>query len=46
MTEIFPRLSHVGIDYVWGGSVGFSYDRIPHAGQAAGAYYKAKDRLM
>ena len=39
MVEIFPQLSHVGIDYVWGGSVGFSYDRIPHAGQADGVYY-------
>ncbi len=27
------------IDYVWGGSVGFSYDRIPHAGEANGIYY-------
>jgi glycine/D-amino acid oxidase-like deaminating enzyme len=39
MAEIFPQLSHVRIDYVWGGSVGFSYDRIPHAGQAGGVYY-------
>jgi glycine/D-amino acid oxidase-like deaminating enzyme len=39
MTEIFPQLANVGIDYVWGGSVGFSYDRIPHAGEADGLYY-------
>jgi glycine/D-amino acid oxidase-like deaminating enzyme len=39
MTEIFPQLADVGIDYVWGGSVGFSYDRIPHAGEADGLYY-------
>ncbi|MGR3932093.1 hypothetical protein [Streptomyces sp. BRA346] len=34
MAKIFPQLSQARIDYVWGGSVGFSYDRIPHAGQA------------
>jgi glycine/D-amino acid oxidase-like deaminating enzyme len=39
MTQIFPQLANVRIDYVWGGSVGFSYDRIPHAGEAGGVYY-------
>ncbi|HKS48193.1 MAG TPA: FAD-binding oxidoreductase [Amycolatopsis sp.] len=39
MAEIFPQLAGVEIDYVWGGSVGFSYDRIPHAGEANGLYY-------
>jgi glycine/D-amino acid oxidase-like deaminating enzyme len=39
MAEIFPQLANVGIDYVWGGSVGFSYDRIPHAGEVEGLYY-------
>ncbi|GAB3974539.1 FAD-binding oxidoreductase [Actinoallomurus acanthiterrae] len=39
MAEIFPQLADVRIDYVWGGSVGFSYDRIPHAGEADGVYY-------
>ena len=37
MTEIFPQLSDVRIDYVWGGTVGFSWDRLPHAGEADGA---------
>ncbi|MFI0445390.1 NAD(P)/FAD-dependent oxidoreductase [Actinomadura sp. 6N118] len=39
MAEIFPQLGDVAIDYVWGGNVGFSYDRIPHAGQSDGVYY-------
>ncbi|MEV0404923.1 FAD-binding oxidoreductase [Actinoallomurus sp. NPDC050550] len=39
MAEIFPQLADVRIDYVWGGSVGFSYDRIPHAGEIDGVYY-------
>jgi glycine/D-amino acid oxidase-like deaminating enzyme len=39
MTEIFPQLAGVRIDYVWGGMVGFSWDRIPHAGEIDGLYY-------
>ena len=31
MTEIFPQLAEVAVDYVWGGMVGFSWDRLPHA---------------
>ncbi|MET9833963.1 FAD-binding oxidoreductase [Streptomyces sp. NPDC006385] len=37
MAEIFPQLADVRIDYVWGGMVGFSWDRLPHAGEADGA---------
>ena len=39
MTEIFPQLAGVRIDYVWGGMVGFSWDRLPHAGETDGLYY-------
>ncbi|WP_158852092.1 NAD(P)/FAD-dependent oxidoreductase [Saccharothrix deserti] len=39
MVEIFPQLADVRIDYVWGGTVGFSWDRVPHAGQVDGLYY-------
>ena len=39
MAQIFPQLSDVRIDYVWGGMVGFSWDRLPHAGEANGLYY-------
>ncbi|ONI93095.1 FAD-dependent oxidoreductase [Saccharothrix sp. ALI-22-I] len=39
MTEIFPQLAGVRIDYVWGGMVGFSWDRVPHAGEEDGLFY-------
>jgi glycine/D-amino acid oxidase-like deaminating enzyme len=39
MAEIFPQLAGVRVDYIWGGNVGFSYDRIPHAGEVNGLYY-------
>ncbi|GHE63454.1 hypothetical protein GCM10017771_86770 [Streptomyces capitiformicae] len=39
MTEIFPQMAGVKIDYVWGGMVGFSHDRVPHAGEVNGLYY-------
>jgi glycine/D-amino acid oxidase-like deaminating enzyme len=39
LVEIFPQLADARIDYVWGGSVGFSYDRVPHAGEVDGLYY-------
>ncbi|MDQ0828988.1 glycine/D-amino acid oxidase-like deaminating enzyme [Streptomyces achromogenes] len=39
MTEIFPQLEGVRVDYVWGGMVGFSWDRLPHAGEVNGLYY-------
>jgi glycine/D-amino acid oxidase-like deaminating enzyme len=32
-------MAGVKIDYVWGGMVGFSYDRVPHAGEDNGLYY-------
>nr|WSZ99679.1 FAD-binding oxidoreductase [Streptomyces sp. NBC_00857] len=40
MREIFPQLARTKVEYVWGGSVGFAMDRIPHGGQTAdGVYY-------
>ncbi|WP_416963707.1 NAD(P)/FAD-dependent oxidoreductase [Streptomyces sp. Agncl-13] len=39
LAEIFPQLADVRIDYVWGGNVGFSWDRMPHAGEENGLYY-------
>lgn len=39
MVEIFPQLAGVRVDYVWGGMVGFSWDRLPHAGEDNGLYY-------
>jgi glycine/D-amino acid oxidase-like deaminating enzyme len=39
MLRIFPQLAGARIDYAWGGNVGFSFDRMPHAGQLGGLYY-------
>lgn len=39
MLLVFPQLAGTRIDYVWGGHVGISFDRMPHAGQLGGLYY-------
>jgi glycine/D-amino acid oxidase-like deaminating enzyme len=39
MITIFPDLHDVRIDYAWGGSVAFTRDELPHAGQLGGLYY-------
>jgi glycine/D-amino acid oxidase-like deaminating enzyme len=39
MRSVFPQLSGVRVEYVWGGNVGISFDRMPHAGQIGGLYY-------
>lgn len=39
MLLVFPQLTGTRIDYVWGGNVGISFDRMPHAGQMRGLYY-------
>jgi glycine/D-amino acid oxidase-like deaminating enzyme len=39
MLRVFPQLAGTRVDYVWGGHVGFSFDRMPHAGQLGGLYY-------
>lgn len=39
MTDIFPRLAQVEIDYCWGGMVDMTSDRYPRMGQADGLYY-------
>lgn len=39
MAEVFPELARRRIDYNWGGRVGMTLDRIPHAGQHEGAHY-------
>ncbi|SFR96997.1 NAD(P)/FAD-dependent oxidoreductase [Yoonia litorea] len=30
MTEIFPQLENVGIDYAWGGTLSITMNRLPH----------------
>ena len=39
LTEMFPQLAGVGIDYCWGGLVDMTQDRLPHAGERNGLYY-------
>lgn len=35
MERLFPQLSGVGIDYVWGGSLGITPSRLPHVARIA-----------
>ena len=39
MTNIFPHLAEIEIDYCWGGMVDMTKDRYPRAGQVDGIYY-------
>jgi glycine/D-amino acid oxidase-like deaminating enzyme len=33
MLEVHPQLKDVRVDYAWGGTLGFTFDLLPHAGQ-------------
>jgi glycine/D-amino acid oxidase-like deaminating enzyme len=37
--SVYPQLSDARIDYVWGGTLDFAFDIMPHAGQLDGMYY-------
>jgi glycine/D-amino acid oxidase-like deaminating enzyme len=39
MREVFPELAHVPVDFAWSGRVGFTRDRLPHAGRLGGVHY-------
>ncbi|HEV8053413.1 MAG TPA: FAD-binding oxidoreductase [Candidatus Limnocylindrales bacterium] len=39
MKEVFPQLAEKRIDYAWGGQVGITLDRMPHAGERDGVFY-------
>jgi glycine/D-amino acid oxidase-like deaminating enzyme len=39
MIEVYPQLSDARVDYVWGGTLDFAFDIMPHAGQLDGMYY-------
>jgi glycine/D-amino acid oxidase-like deaminating enzyme len=39
MIEVYPQLRDAKIDYVWGGTLDFAFDIMPHAGQLDGVYY-------
>ena len=39
MIEVYPQLRETKIDYVWGGTLDFAFDIMPHAGQLDGIYF-------
>ena len=39
MIDVYPQLADAKIDYVWGGTLDFAFDMMPHAGQIDGLYY-------
>jgi glycine/D-amino acid oxidase-like deaminating enzyme len=39
MIGVYPQLRDAMIDYVWGGTLDFAFDIMPHAGQLDGMYY-------
>lgn len=39
MAYVFPQLATFNVEYVWGGTLDFSFDQMPHAGQMDGIYY-------
>jgi glycine/D-amino acid oxidase-like deaminating enzyme len=39
MIGVYPQLADAKIDYVWGGTLDFAFDIMPHAGQLDGMYY-------
>ena len=39
MIDVYPQLSDAKIEYVWGGTLDFAFDIMPHAGQINGMYY-------
>jgi glycine/D-amino acid oxidase-like deaminating enzyme len=39
MVNIFPQLRGINIEYVWGGTLDFAFDMMPHVGKMDGLYY-------
>jgi len=39
MIEVFPQLRDVKVEYAWGGTLGFTFDLMPHAGEVDGVYF-------
>jgi glycine/D-amino acid oxidase-like deaminating enzyme len=39
MIDVYPQLSDAKVDYVWGGTLDFAFDVMPHAGRLDGMYY-------
>lgn len=41
MAMLFPQLQDARIDYAWGGTIDFTADMLPHAGEIGGIHYVA-----
>lgn len=39
MIDVYPQLRDTKIEYVWGGTLDFCFDMMPHAGQIDGVYF-------
>lgn len=39
MIQVYPQLHAVRVEYVWGGTLAFPFDLMPHAGEMDGVYY-------
>ena len=39
LIEVYPQLRDVKVEYAWGGTIDFTFDMMPHAGQMDGIYY-------
>jgi glycine/D-amino acid oxidase-like deaminating enzyme len=41
MISVYPQLRGVKVEYVWGGTLDFAFDIMPHAGRMDGMYFSA-----
>ena len=39
MIEVYPQLRDIKVEYVWGGTIDFCFDMMPHAGRIDGLYF-------
>ena len=39
MIDVYPQLRDTKVEFVWGGTLDFAFDIMPHAGQLDGIYY-------
>jgi glycine/D-amino acid oxidase-like deaminating enzyme len=41
MIEVYPQLRDAKVEYVWGGTLDFAFDVMPHSGMVDGMYFAA-----
>ncbi|HYA25449.1 MAG TPA: FAD-binding oxidoreductase [Terriglobales bacterium] len=39
MVSVYPQLRHAKVEFVWGGTLDFAFDVMPHTGRSDGMYY-------